>query len=304
MFLTTTRRPFEGFQNLRRLNNVLDEAFGNWPFQQDESGSITSAWHPACDVFEDKDTVKIVAELPGVKPEDVKLSLENNLLTIRGEKKQEAEERTERVHRYERSYGTFERAFVAAQHRGRREDLGGVQGRGPHRHRAQGRAGPAPGDPGPRRLSRSRARSVVLRSPLRSFADCPPGRSAANLSAMLRDLLVPCRWHKPSYGRDRAPRAVRVHPGRSRGLAPGSGRRRQHRAPALHLQSLRDLLDRRPRSRGLVPGLLAEPGRQRRRRAAPARRRRGRPPPVPGHRRTRLPDPGRDRDAGPGAASL
>jgi HSP20 family protein len=112
MFLTTTRRPFENFQNLRRLNSALDEAFGSWPFQQDESGAITSAWQPAVDVFEDKDTVKIVAELPGVKPEDVKLSLENNVLTIRGEKKQEAEERTDRVHRYERSYGAFERAFV------------------------------------------------------------------------------------------------------------------------------------------------------------------------------------------------
>jgi HSP20 family protein len=112
MFLTTTRRPYEGLQTLRRLNNVLDEAFGNWPLQQDESGSITAAWHPAVDVFEDKDAVKIVAELPGVKPGDVKLSLENNLLTIRGEKKQEAEERSERVHRYERSYGSFERVFA------------------------------------------------------------------------------------------------------------------------------------------------------------------------------------------------
>jgi HSP20 family protein len=112
MFLTTTRRPFESFNSLRRLNSALDEAFGAWPFQQDESGAVTSAWHPACDVFEDKDTVKIVAEVPGVKPEDVRLSLENNLLTIRGEKRQEAEERSERVHRYERSYGSFERAFV------------------------------------------------------------------------------------------------------------------------------------------------------------------------------------------------
>lgn len=111
MTLLTTRRPFENFQTLRRLNSVLDEAFATWPFQQ-ESGSITSSWYPACDVFEDKEAVKIVAELPGVKPEDVKLSLENNLLTIRGEKKQEAEERSERVHRYERSYGSFERAFV------------------------------------------------------------------------------------------------------------------------------------------------------------------------------------------------
>jgi HSP20 family protein len=112
MALMSTRRPFENFQTLRRLNSALDEAFANWPFQQEENGSITSAWYPACDVFEDKEAVKIVAELPGVKPEDVKLSLENNLLTIRGEKKQEAEERSERVHRYERSYGAFERGFV------------------------------------------------------------------------------------------------------------------------------------------------------------------------------------------------
>jgi len=112
MFLTTTRRPFESFQSLRRLNSVLDEAFSTWPLQQDESGAITSAWYPAVDVFEDKDAVKIVAELPGVKPQDVKLSLESNTLTIRGEKKQQAEERSERVHRYERSYGSFERAFV------------------------------------------------------------------------------------------------------------------------------------------------------------------------------------------------
>ena len=111
MTLMTTRRPFENFQTVRRLNTVLDEAVSNGPFQQ-ENGSITSSWYPACDVFEDKEAVKIVAELPGVQPEDVKLSLENNLLTIRGEKKQEAEERSERVHRYERSYGAFERAFM------------------------------------------------------------------------------------------------------------------------------------------------------------------------------------------------
>jgi HSP20 family protein len=62
-------------------------------------------------VFEDKDAVKIVAEVPGVNPEDVKISLENNILTLRGEKKQQAEEKSERVHRYERTYGTFERSF-------------------------------------------------------------------------------------------------------------------------------------------------------------------------------------------------
>jgi len=62
-------------------------------------------------VFEDKDAIKIVAEIPGVTAENVKISLENNLLTLRGEKQQQAEEKNERVHRYERSYGVFERTF-------------------------------------------------------------------------------------------------------------------------------------------------------------------------------------------------
>ena len=112
MFVTTARRPLDTMTSLRRLNSVLDEAFNAWPYQSEENGALTSAWIPACDVFEDKDAVKIVAEVPGVRPEDVKLSLENNLLTIRGEKKQHAEETSERVHRYERSYGTFERTFA------------------------------------------------------------------------------------------------------------------------------------------------------------------------------------------------
>jgi len=112
MYVTTTRRPLDSMTSLRRLSSVLDEAFNGWPFQSEENGALTSAWLPACDVFEDKDAVKIVAEVPGVRPEDVKLSIENNLLTIRGEKKQQAEEKTERVHRYERSYGTFERTFA------------------------------------------------------------------------------------------------------------------------------------------------------------------------------------------------
>lgn len=111
MFATPTRRSLDTMTSLRRLNSVLDEAFNGWPFQSQENGTVTSSWLPACDVFEDKDAVKIVAEVPGVRPEDVKISLENNVLSVRGEKKQQAEEKTERVHRYERSYGSFERSF-------------------------------------------------------------------------------------------------------------------------------------------------------------------------------------------------
>jgi HSP20 family protein len=108
----TSRRAADPFQGLRRLNTMLDDALATWPFQREENGTLTAAWTPAVDVFEDKDAVKIIAELPGVRPDEVKLSIENNILTLRGEKKQVAEETTERVHRYERSYGMFERSFA------------------------------------------------------------------------------------------------------------------------------------------------------------------------------------------------
>lgn len=113
MLALSTRRPMNTpgeLRNSRGLNRLLDDMFQGWPF--DEGGSLTSAWVPPCDVFEDQESIKIVAEIPGVSPDQVKLNLENNLLTIRGEKKQEAEERTERVHRYERSFGSFERSFA------------------------------------------------------------------------------------------------------------------------------------------------------------------------------------------------
>ena len=111
----TTRRPLNTAGDLfdpRGLRRVFDEVFQGWPSLSGEGNAITSAWLPACDVFESNDSLKIVAEIPGVTPEDVKLTLENNVLTIRGEKKQESEDRADRVHRYKRSYGAFERSFV------------------------------------------------------------------------------------------------------------------------------------------------------------------------------------------------
>jgi HSP20 family protein len=99
-----------GLFGLQRLNRLLDEAFtGAFP---EQGSAITSAWFAPTDVSEDANNLQISMEIPGVRPEDVRISLENNLLTVRGEKKQEAEERNERVHRYERSYGTFERTFA------------------------------------------------------------------------------------------------------------------------------------------------------------------------------------------------
>jgi HSP20 family protein len=106
-----SRRPADGGEMAQRMfNRMFDQSLPGWPFGDD--ATLNSSWAPACDIFEDKDGIKIVAEVPGLAPADVKISLENTTLTIRGEKKQVAEEKTERVHRYERSYGVFERSFV------------------------------------------------------------------------------------------------------------------------------------------------------------------------------------------------
>jgi HSP20 family protein len=111
MTIGLARRPADSLFALRRLNSMLDDAFANWP-ATGETGSVTSAWVPAVDITENKELLRITTELPGVRPEDVKLSVENNVLTIRGEKRSTHEEKTDRMHRYERQYGSFERTFA------------------------------------------------------------------------------------------------------------------------------------------------------------------------------------------------
>ncbi len=66
---------------------------------------------PAVDVFEDKDALVLRAELPGVKREDIDVSVDSNVLTLKGERKLEREEDGQRYHRVERTYGTFVRQF-------------------------------------------------------------------------------------------------------------------------------------------------------------------------------------------------
>lgn len=113
-YASTTRTPVARlpFNGIRQFNRMLDEALGAFGEAAEQGGTIASAWVPACDVFENREALKIVMEIPGVSAEDLKLSIENHQLTIRGEKRQAAEEQTERVHRYERSYGSFERVFT------------------------------------------------------------------------------------------------------------------------------------------------------------------------------------------------
>jgi HSP20 family protein len=109
MAITRYRDPANLF-GLQRLNRILDEAFAGLSFP--ESSVVTSTLFAPTDVSEDENALQITMELPGVDPNNVRLSLENNVLTIRGEKQQEFDENNERIHRSERVYGVFERTFV------------------------------------------------------------------------------------------------------------------------------------------------------------------------------------------------
>jgi HSP20 family protein len=112
MVSITRRENTPNLFGLQRLNRILDEAFAGLPFPDQGGNILTASWVPPTDVSEDANSIRISMELAGVNPDDVRISLENNVLTIRGEKQQEEEESDDRVHRIERIYGMFQRTFV------------------------------------------------------------------------------------------------------------------------------------------------------------------------------------------------
>ena len=101
--------PSDLFGIQREINRMFDSAFR---FDTRNEDSVFHAWTPAVDFAERDDQFVVKAELPGVNKDDVKITLENNILTIHGEKKQEKEIKKENYHHVERSYGSFERSFT------------------------------------------------------------------------------------------------------------------------------------------------------------------------------------------------
>ncbi|RPI05439.1 MAG: Hsp20/alpha crystallin family protein [Ignavibacteriae bacterium] len=101
--------PSDLFGIQREINRMFDNVF-RYDNRDDDDGF--NAWTPAVDIAEHDEQYLVEVELPGVNKEDVKITLENNILTIRGEKKQEKETRKESYHRVERSYGSFQRSFT------------------------------------------------------------------------------------------------------------------------------------------------------------------------------------------------
>jgi len=99
-------RPLAEIDTLRReMDRLWERFFGERPIDW-----VGSAWVPPLDVSETKNDVVVKAELPGIDPKEVEVTLSNGVLTIKGEKKQEKEEKDENFHLVERSYGAFVRS--------------------------------------------------------------------------------------------------------------------------------------------------------------------------------------------------
>jgi HSP20 family protein len=100
------------FEPLREFENIHDkiqryfEDFPNFGLNFNDNFS------PRIDISEDKDNINVAAEVPGVKKENIKITLQDNILTLEGEKKSVNEQKDKNFYRSERSFGTFKRCFT------------------------------------------------------------------------------------------------------------------------------------------------------------------------------------------------
>ncbi|HEY6303450.1 MAG TPA: Hsp20/alpha crystallin family protein [Terriglobales bacterium] len=109
MTLITRYDPFREFVSLQeRMNRLFRDPRG--PENQDES-LTTTAFAPPVDVYEDEHNITLKIEVPGIDEKDIDVRIENNTLTVHGERKFENEEKEENYRRVERQYGSFTRTF-------------------------------------------------------------------------------------------------------------------------------------------------------------------------------------------------
>jgi len=99
--------PFREVQSLQSRVNALFHDFNDG-----ESSTTTASFIPAVDVYEDEKKVVLKLEVPGIEEKDLDVRVENNTLTVKGERKFDKEEKEENFHRIERRYGSFYRAFT------------------------------------------------------------------------------------------------------------------------------------------------------------------------------------------------
>src|SRR4030095_4818062 len=102
---------FRPVKDLFKVSDELDRFM--WGLNRLEGEEETPAgWYPAVDIAEDKESLTLHAELPGLKREEVKINVRDGVLTLRGERKFEEERKKDNYYRIERSYGMFSRSFT------------------------------------------------------------------------------------------------------------------------------------------------------------------------------------------------
>ena len=107
------RDPFFALTSLQdRMNQLFNQSFGGFEDLGFEQPLTSANFLPPVDISEDDHNIKLQAEIPGVKEEDLNVTLENNVLTITGERKFKEEEKKDNFHRIERRYGKFTRSFT------------------------------------------------------------------------------------------------------------------------------------------------------------------------------------------------
>jgi len=99
--------PFADMDAL--FNRMLPAGFSRWPHLSGENAKFE--WTPSADISETDQEYVIRASLPAVKKEDVKVTVDTGMITIKGERKQQKDDKSEKYHRVESFYGTFERSF-------------------------------------------------------------------------------------------------------------------------------------------------------------------------------------------------
>jgi len=109
MTVLTRWEPFREFATLQdRMNRLFRDSFG----EGREEALTTSTFAPAVDVYEDEHHITLKVEVPGIEEKDIDVRIENNTLTVHGERKYEKEEKEENYRRVERQYGSFTRSFT------------------------------------------------------------------------------------------------------------------------------------------------------------------------------------------------
>ena len=104
---------WDPFRDVLALQNRMNSLFQDFSRGQNEADTLAAAaFAPPVDVYEDEHKVVLKLEVPGMKQEDFDIRVENNTLTVSGERKFEKEEKEENFHRIERRYGSFYRAFT------------------------------------------------------------------------------------------------------------------------------------------------------------------------------------------------